>query len=214
LGRTTTRKERAALLVWFLVNYFRLDEDTAIDSVCDSNNDKGIDGIFVDDQTEEAYVFQSKYSPHPANPQGDNDLRNFKGARAWFDSPNNVELLDQSTASQDLKSLVRRTDIFDKLTRGYELYMVFVTNKRFNIEATDYLKVLKDEIDAWDIDRLYSQYTYTGRDKPVEDTFTFSINPSKRVGPAKADYDPITTWLRLGVTLVTFWGKGATPPLI
>jgi hypothetical protein len=76
--RTSTRKERAALLVWFLINYYRIDEDTAIDLVCDSDNDKGIDGIFVDDQTEEIYIFQSKNSPNPASSQGDNDLRNFK----------------------------------------------------------------------------------------------------------------------------------------
>lgn len=190
--KTSTRKERASLLVWFLINYFRLDEDTAIDLVCDSDNDKGIDGIFVDDQTEEAYIFQSKNSPIPANPHGDNDLRNFKGARAWFDSPSNVQHLDQSTASQELKSLVSRLEIFDKLARGYKLYMVFVTNKRFNTEATDYLKVLGDEIEAWDIDRLYNQYTYTGRDKPVEDTFSFTIDPSNIISYMLADNVNVT----------------------
>ena len=185
--KTSTRKERASLLVWFLINYFRLDEDTAVDLVCDSDNDKGIDGIFVDDQTEEAYIFQSKNSPTPCNSQGDNDLRNFKGARAWFDSPSNVQHLDQSTASQELKSLVTRLEIFDKLARGYKLYMVFVTNKRFNTEANDYLKVLGDEIEAWDIDRLYSQYTYTGRDKPIEGSFVFTMDSSNKITYEIAD---------------------------
>lgn len=55
--------------------------------------------------------------------------------------------------------------------------MVFVTNKRYNQEATEYLQMLGDEIDAWDLDRLYDQYTYAGKDKPVEDKFTFTIDP-------------------------------------
>jgi len=190
--KTSARKERASLLVWFLVNYFRLDEDTSIDLVCDSDNDKGIDGIFVDDQTEEAYIFQSKYSPIPANPHGDVDLRNFKGARAWFETPSNVEQLDKSTASQELKSLVTRLEIFDKLARGYKLYMVFVTNKRFNTEATDYLKVLGDEIEAWDIDRLFDQYTYSGRDKPVEGTYSFTIDPINTISYKLADNVNVT----------------------
>ena len=179
--KTSVRKERAAQLVWFLMNFYRLDEDMAIDLVCDSDNDKGIDGIFVDDQTEEVYIFQSKYSPHPASSQGDNDLRNFKGARAWFDSPANVQLLDNSNASQELKSLVTKLEVFDKLGRGFKLFMVFLTNKRFDPHAVDYLGVLRDEIEAWDIDRLYAEYTYAGKDKPVDDKFVFSVDPANAI---------------------------------
>lgn len=204
--KTSTRKERASLLVWFLINYFRLDEDTAIDLVCDSDNDKGIDGIYVDDQTEEVYIFQSKNSPIPANPLGDNDLRNFKGARAWFDSPLNVQHLDQSTASQELKSLITRLDVFDKLARGYKLYMVFVTNKRFNDESTDYLKVLGDEIEAWDIDRLYDQYTYTGRDKPVEDSFSFTIDSDNMISYPLADDVKVTIFPAKATEIVQLSG--------
>lgn len=179
--KTAVRQERASFLVWFLINYFRLDEDFAIDMICDRQNDKGIDGIYVDDQTEEAYIFQSKYSPKPGGQQGDVDLRQFKGASAWFGSPDNVEHLDQSNASQDLKSLVTRLGIIEKVARGYKLYLVFVTNKRFNADATDYLKVLGDDFDAWDIDRLFDQYTYSGKDKPVEGEFTFTVDTNNLI---------------------------------
>ncbi|UYN91814.1 MAG: hypothetical protein KIT70_10705 [Anaerolineales bacterium] len=48
-------------LIWFLVTYFRIDDDAVRDFVCDHSNDKGVDGIFVDDETEEIFIFQSKY---------------------------------------------------------------------------------------------------------------------------------------------------------
>jgi predicted small secreted protein len=179
--KTSVRQERASFLVWFLINYFRLDEDFAIDMICDRQNDKGIDGIYVDDQTEEAYIFQSKYSPNPGSQQGDVDLREFKGASAWFGSLDNVAHLDQSNASQDLKSLVTRLGIIEKVARGYKLYLVFVTNKRFNPDATDYLKVLGDDFEAWDIDQLFDQYTYSGKDKPVEGDFSFTVDTNNLI---------------------------------
>ena len=46
------RTESQAFLVWFLENYFRLDEVDANDAVCDGPDDKGIDGIYVDNNLE------------------------------------------------------------------------------------------------------------------------------------------------------------------
>ena len=174
--RTNVRKERASLLVWFLINYFRLDEDTAVDLVCDSDNDKGIDGIYVDEANEEIYLFQSKYSPNPGSDQGDNDLRNFIGARSWFEKADNINHLDASHASQELKSLVTRLEVFERISRNYKVYVVFVTNKIFDYNAKDYLKVLGDQIEAWDLNQLFNQYTYTGRDQPVLNTFDFTLD--------------------------------------
>ena len=71
------RDESAAFLIWFLKNFFRLEEQDAVDSVCDHKNDKGIDGIYVDDEEEVIYLFQSKFSPNDDQDQGDNDIRNF-----------------------------------------------------------------------------------------------------------------------------------------
>ena len=52
--------ESAAFLDWFLENIFRLDDVQAQDSICDTSNDKGVDGIYVDDFSEEIVFFQSK----------------------------------------------------------------------------------------------------------------------------------------------------------
>ncbi len=43
------RSESASFLIWYLENYYRLDSLEATDAVCDQPNDKGVDGIFVND---------------------------------------------------------------------------------------------------------------------------------------------------------------------
>src|SRR5260221_4617524 len=96
------RGESSAFLIWFLENFFRLETQEAIDSVCDQTNDKGIDGIYVDEEEEKIYLFQSKYSPTNDQDQGDNDLRNFIGARQWFNDEASINNLLSSTASSDL----------------------------------------------------------------------------------------------------------------
>ena len=37
-----------AFLNWFLEHIYRLDRVDAEDAICDKNNDRGIDGIYVD----------------------------------------------------------------------------------------------------------------------------------------------------------------------
>jgi len=101
-----THNESRAFLKWFLVNYFRLDEDIAEFHICDHRNDKGIDGIYTDDLGNTIFVFQSKYSPRDGADQGSSDLENFYGVKAWFESPTNIESLDNTIANQALKELV------------------------------------------------------------------------------------------------------------
>jgi hypothetical protein len=151
------RGESASFLIWFLENYFRLDHDDAIGAICDHTNDKGIDGIFVDDEDEAIYLFQSKYSTSDNQDQGDNDLRNFVGARQWFASESSVNELLNSTASQELKSLIVETNIIEKI--NFKKVLVFVTNRRFNSHATEYLSVAQD-IEAYDCEYLFEKYTY------------------------------------------------------
>jgi hypothetical protein len=152
-----TRADSSAFLLWFLENFFRLDKQNAVDCICDQTNDKGIDGIYVDEEDEIIFLFQSKYSPKNNNKQGDNDLRNFVGAREWFISETAVQKLIDSTASNELKSLVKRSSIIDK-TR-YKLVSVFVTNKKFNRHAKEYIGAVQN-LDGYDVNDLFDKYTY------------------------------------------------------
>src|SRR5438105_2039010 len=95
-----------ALLYWFLFNIFRLDEIEARDSICDDPNDKGIDGLWVDEDSDEIFVFQSKYTDKAANTLGDKDLREFIGTAKWLSDPTNVTKLLASNANEDLKALL------------------------------------------------------------------------------------------------------------
>lgn len=108
---TNGRSDSAAFLIWFLENFFRLETDEAIGDVCDDTNDKGIDGIYVDDEDEVIYLFQSKFSPSDNQHQGDRDIRNFVGSRQWFENESSVQNLLSSTASEELKSIVREANI-------------------------------------------------------------------------------------------------------
>lgn len=164
-----------AFLKWFLVNYYRIDEDTAPDYVCDNPNDKGIDGIYIDDLSSEIFVLQAKYSTTPGSTQGDADLRNFDGVKAWFQSAENVQSLDDSLANKELKSLISRLELLDKIRQGYTINLVFITNKVFDQNGKEYLEVVGDYYDAWDLNKLFGSYTYTGKDKPIAGGFTFDI---------------------------------------
>jgi hypothetical protein len=41
------KEQSRQFLVWFLQNYYHLEETEASDCVCDDRYDKGIDGIYV-----------------------------------------------------------------------------------------------------------------------------------------------------------------------
>lgn len=151
------REESASFLIWFLENYFRLEHDDAVRAICDHTNDKGIDGICVDDEDEAIYLFQSKYSPNDNQDQGDNDIKKFVGAKQWFATEATVKDLLTSTASEELKSLIIDSNILEKI--NYRRISVFVTNKTFNEHATEYVGVAQD-LEAYDINYLFEKYTY------------------------------------------------------
>lgn len=152
-----TRSESAAFLFWFLENFFRLEKQDAEDAICDQTNDKGIDGIYVDDEDEIIFLFQSKYSPHNNQGQGDNDIRNFIGARQWVKDEASVQNLLNSTASNELKSLVIGSRVTEKT--HYKSVSVFVTNKTFNQHAEEYIDTA-DNLEAYDVNLLFEKYTY------------------------------------------------------
>jgi hypothetical protein len=67
-----------AFLNWMLEHIYRLDQVAAEDAICDKNNDRGLDGIYVDDNQQEIHVFQSRTKQ--GGTIGDKDLREFSGS--------------------------------------------------------------------------------------------------------------------------------------
>ena len=173
-----TRSESSAFLFWFLENFFRLDKQEATDCICDQKNDKGIDGIYVDDEEETTFLFQSKYSPNDHQSQGDNDLRNFVGAREWFKDEVSVQKLLDSNASEELKSLVKGMGVIER-TR-YTLVSVFVTNKIFNQDAEVYIATA-DNFESYDARSLFAKYTYFADDENIFPPTDLYISNGSRI---------------------------------
>jgi hypothetical protein len=49
------RTESRQFLAWFLENYYRLEESEIDDCICDGNYDKGVDGVYVNEQLAQRY---------------------------------------------------------------------------------------------------------------------------------------------------------------
>lgn len=150
-----------ALLQWFMFNVFRLDEVQTRDSLCDCSNDKGIDGLWVDEDTEEIFIFQAKYSADKKGMLGDKELRAFVGSATWFSNANNAKQLLNSNANQDLKALVRRLELVDRLEKKYAVKLVFVTTRTPDTNAKQYIETLEGashRIDLWDAQRIVGQF--------------------------------------------------------
>ena len=175
------RSDGACFLIWFLINYFRLDIEEAEFHVCDKQNDKGIDGIFVDDDTHEIFIFQSKYSHNQNNTQGDKDIKNIIGASTWLQTKDNIEKIEESNACEELKSLVKRINLINKIESNYKTYCTFCTNKAFDRSANEFIDLPDTKLDGWDINRLFEEYIYTGHDEPVKENAFFSYDVNKSI---------------------------------
>lgn len=98
--------ESNAFLGWFLENIYRLDEVAARDAICDSPNDKGVDGIYVDDTNEEIHIVQTKLRQND-KPGGENDLKNLSGTLQQFRTTESIQAVLDGGANEELKSRLR-----------------------------------------------------------------------------------------------------------
>lgn len=121
------RSESASFLIWYLINYYRLDPVDATDSVCDQGGDRGIDGIFVNDNEQTVTIFQSKISQSDRSSIGDASLRTFAGALGQFATPEAVNEMIAKGGNNQLANLLRRLDIANKVLT-HDLRAEFVSN--------------------------------------------------------------------------------------
>ena len=104
-------KEQSVLLLWFLRNVVGVGELEAYDHVCDGDNDKGIDGLFLEIGDGEGgddtlVVFQSKYTESPNSKVGPTDVDKLAGAANAFTNLATLEELMRSGAEQSLLELI------------------------------------------------------------------------------------------------------------
>ena len=132
------RSESASFLIWYLINYYRLDEVDAIDSVCDQMGDKGVDGIYVNEGAGTIDIFQSKISQKTKSSIGDTQLKEFAGTLSQFSSKANLQKLLDSAGDAEVARLIRRLGLID-LIAAYEVHGVFVTNSVLDANGAAFL---------------------------------------------------------------------------
>jgi restriction endonuclease Mrr len=95
------RTESASFLIWYLENYYRLDNQEAIDAVCDQKGDKGVDGIYINESNGTIDIFQTKISQKEGRTIGDTSLKEFLGTLSQFNSKESIRnLLDTGGEAQ------------------------------------------------------------------------------------------------------------------
>lgn len=165
--RIGNRTESVALLAWFLENVWRMEPEDVDDAICDGGGDKGIDALEIDDDLREITIFQSKHRARHGITQGDNDLKNLVGAAVYFESPEAVDRLLQSSPNAELARLLIRLNIRQKVADGaHAARLVFVTNAELDASGRDYVHAVADRqppLDVRDRGRLAAVATRTQR---------------------------------------------------
>lgn len=169
------RSESASFLNWFLENVYRLGDVEADDAICDQHNDKGIDGIFVDDTAQEIHFFQSKITQKDGRTIGDADLKAFIGALDQFRSSASIEKLLEGNANDDLKKIIRRERLTQLVEDGYRIRPVYVGNLTKDENTEEYLKHQPD-FEIYDIPRIMLEHIDFESDEGVKGEFEFDIS--------------------------------------
>jgi len=161
-------------LAWFLENYYRLEDFDALDCVCDGPDDRGIDGIYVDDNLGTVDVLQSKLLQNNAKTIGDASLKEFVGTLAQFHDPSYVEDVKKTTSNHELAALISERRIADKVKQGYEVRGVFLTNSVADPSARRY-ESSQDSLTVYDREELQRSYIPEGRTDPIARTVEFDV---------------------------------------
>lgn len=169
------RSESASFLNWFLENIYRLSDVDADDAICDEKNDKGIDGVYIDNTAQEVQFFQSKITQKDGRTLGDSDLKAFSGSLAQFRTPESIDTVLSGNANADLKRILLRHNVKQLVQTGYKVTGVFVANQDPDQNCTEYLKHVND-ITVYDRHRIAVEYIDFDAGEGVKGTFSFDVS--------------------------------------
>jgi AIPR protein len=170
-----TRTESRAFLLWYLENLYRLDGLMAEDAVCDGPDDKGIDGLYVDEMNSRVDVFQAKIVQSPARTIGSTYLKEFSGTLDQFDSPEAVENIRDTTTNLELRDLIEALNVPQRMRDGFKVRGVFVTNGRPDPTALAFLAATPAPIALIDRGQIAAQYVPAHHAPPAMHPVTFDV---------------------------------------
>jgi AIPR protein len=167
------RSESASFLIWYLENYYRLDTLEAVDSVCDQNGDKGVDGIYINDADNTIDVFQSRISQKRVSSVGDVPLKEFFGTLSQFRSRASLENLVSTAGDAHVVRLIRRLDLLPKI-ESYEIRGIYLCNLDLDANGSAYLATVPDIAFAGKT-KLESTYVSDKRNEPISSPVVFDV---------------------------------------
>lgn len=167
------RTESASFLIWYMENYYRLDKLEAVDAVCDQSGDKGVDGIYVNDNDLTITVIQSRISQRADRTIGDSSLREFYGTLAQFRNAASISNLIKTGGDADVVRLVQRLDLLNKIST-HELRGEFVSNIDIDTNGSSFIDQTP-EISFIGGTQLNQHYISDERITPVKDPVQFDI---------------------------------------
>ena len=150
----TGRTPSAAFLIWFLQTIYRLDEDEAIDGVCDNSLDAGVDALYTDDSHQELVLFQAKRKAKLPGTLGDKELRVFIGSLARFSTEDEVRRLASTTTNAELKRLLEDNKVAEKIGQGYAIRPILLSNVAADDNAKTYIETIHragQQLVAWSL---------------------------------------------------------------
>lgn len=188
------RTESHAFLLWFLKHYYRLDEIAATDAVCDGFDDKGVDGIYVDENLECVDIFQCKLVQNPQKTLGDTQLKEFIGTLSQLQTEDQVNSLAASTSNGELRNVLTSEHVSKKVSEGYSVRGVFLTNIYADDNAISFLSGRTD-CRLFDKNLLVANYVHSGPSTPVGKKVEFDVfgqdTSEYKIGDAKVIFAPL-----------------------
>lgn len=168
------RSEARSFLNWFLENIFRLDPINADDCICDKANDRGIDGIYVDNTQDEVIIFQGKVRQKESS-IGDGPLRELAGTLTQVETAEAVQALLDGGGNEDLKNLLHRFQIKDLVENGYSVLGAFVSNQPLDANGREFVDQ-HGRIRVYDRIRIASEFVDIESEGGVDETFKFDTS--------------------------------------
>lgn len=178
--------DSARFLRWFLENIYRQDPQDADDACVDKKQDKGVDGILVNDVIETVFIFQSKVRQNEKSTLGDTDLKEFWGTIAQFDTAETIQVILDGAANTELKSAILRHGVKAKVAAGYNVEGVFCTNIPVNQDGLDFLQTCPSIV-AYDANRICSEFIDLDAKSGVAAEFEFDISDTQIVKHATSN---------------------------
>lgn len=178
--------DSARFLRWFLENIYRQDPQEADDACVDKKQDKGVDGILVNDVIDTVFVFQSKVKQNEKATLGDTDLKEFLGTLTQFSTEETIQVILDGSANPELKSALQRHRVKEKIAAGYAVEGVFCTNTPINQDGIDFLKTCSS-IEAYDASRICADYIDLDAKSGVDAEFEFDVSDTQIVKHATSN---------------------------